>query len=94
MNSMATGRYRSANATNSGGGYREPSTIITPIPNHKDGHYVRPNRVALKYPNFKKNVDPNAHVRVFNFAIKKIPKTFEKYIINVTNYTLRDITLD
>jgi hypothetical protein len=52
MKSMATGRYRSANATNSGGGYREPSTIITPIPNHKDGHYVRPNRVALKYPNF------------------------------------------
>jgi len=50
--------------------------------------------VALKYPNFFLNVDPNAHVRVFNSAIKKNAKTFEKYIINVTNYTLRDITLD
>jgi hypothetical protein len=52
MNLMATGRYRNANAMNPRGGYREPSTIITPIPNHKDGHYVRPNMVALKYPNF------------------------------------------
>jgi hypothetical protein len=25
--------------------------------NHIDGHYVRLNRVALKYPDFKKNVD-------------------------------------
>jgi len=91
---MATRRYRNANAMNPRGGYREPSTIITPIPNHKDGHYVRPNMVALKYPNFFLNVDPNAHVRVFNSAIKKNAKTFEKYIINVTNYTLRDITLD
>ncbi len=26
--------------------------------------------VAFKYLNFKKNVDPNAHVRVFNSAMK------------------------
>jgi hypothetical protein len=45
MNSMAIGRYRNANVTNPRRGYREPSTITTPIPNHRDGHYVRPNKV-------------------------------------------------
>jgi hypothetical protein len=41
--------------------------------------------VALKYPNFKKDVDPNAHVKVFNFTIKENVKTYEKYIINAFN---------
>jgi len=71
---MAIERYRNANAMNPRGGYREPSTITTPILNHRDGHYVKPNRVVLKYPNFKKNVDPNAHVRVFNSTIKKMQR--------------------
>jgi hypothetical protein len=48
--------------------------------------------VALKYPNFKKDVDPNAHVKVFNFTIKENVKTYEKYIINAFNYMLREIT--
>jgi hypothetical protein len=47
--------------------------------------------VALKYPNFKKNVDPNVHVRMFNFVIKANAETSKKYIINVCNYMLRDM---
>jgi plasmid replication initiation protein len=50
--------------------------------------------VALKYLDFKKDVDPNVHVRMFNFVIKENAKTFEEYIINAFNYTLRDMTLD
>jgi hypothetical protein len=50
--------------------------------------------VALKYPDFKKDVDPDAHVKVLNFVVKKNVETFEKDIINVFIYMLRDITLD
>jgi hypothetical protein len=39
------------------------------IPNHKNGDSVKPNKVAFKYPDFKKNIDPNAHVKMFNFII-------------------------
>jgi hypothetical protein len=46
---------------NSKGRCRKPFVVIALILDHKDGHYVRPNKVALKYPNFKKDVDPNAH---------------------------------
>ncbi len=49
--------------------------------------------VALKYPDFKKDANPNAHVRVFNFVVKVNVKTSKKYIINVFNYMLRDTTL-
>jgi hypothetical protein len=48
--------------------------------------------VALKYPDFKKDVDPNVHVRMFNSVVKANAKTFEEYIINVFSYTLRDTT--
>jgi hypothetical protein len=58
----------------------------------KDGHDVRPNKVVLKYPNFKIDVDPDVHVRVFNFVVKANVETFEEYIINAFNYTLRDMT--
>jgi len=94
MNSMATKGYESADVAHPRGGYQKPFAIITPILDFKDGHYVRPNRVALKYPNFKKDDDPDVHVRMFNFVIKSNAKTFEEYIINAFNYTLRDITLD
>jgi hypothetical protein len=50
--------------------------------------------VVLKYPNFVKDDDPNAHVRVFNYAMKANAKTLEEYIINAFNYILRNITLD
>jgi hypothetical protein len=91
MSSMAVGRYRSANVTNPKGGYQKPYVISVPILDHKYGHYVRPKRVAFKYPNFKKDVDPNAHVKVFNFVVKPNVKTSEKYIINASNYMLRDV---
>ncbi len=92
MSSMDVGGYKSANAMNPKRGYQKPSIIITPIPDHKNGHYVRPNKVALKYHDFTKDVNPNAHVRVFNFVIKTNVETSKEYIINVFNYKLRDIT--
>jgi len=42
---------------NSRGGYRTLSIIFTQIFNHIDGHYIKPNRVVLKYIDFKKYVD-------------------------------------
>jgi hypothetical protein len=53
-----------------------------PIIDHKYDHYVRPNNVALNYLDFKKDVDPDAHIRVFNFVIKTNAETSEEYIIN------------
>jgi hypothetical protein len=50
--------------------------------------------VAFKYLDFKKDVDPNVHVRVFNFIVKAIAKTFEEYIINAFSYTLRNMASD
>jgi hypothetical protein len=85
---MAIRRCKSANAMHSRGGYQEPIAVIAPILNHRNGHYVRPNWVTLKYPNFKKDIDPDVHVRAFNFVIKRNAETFEKYII----YTLIDTT--
>jgi hypothetical protein len=69
---MVIGGYRIVNVVNPIGGYWESSTVITTIPDHRDGHYVRLNRVIIKYPNFKRDVDLDAHVKVFNSAIKKI----------------------
>ncbi len=47
--------------------------------------------VALKYLDFRKDVDPDVHVRTFNSIVKENVKASEKYIINVFNYTLRNI---
>jgi hypothetical protein len=55
---------------------------------------VKPNKVALKCPNFKKDVDPNAHVKVFNSIMKVNVETSKKYIINAFNYMLKHMTLD
>jgi hypothetical protein len=70
MNSMDVGKYRNVNAMNPRGGYQEPFVVTTPIFYHRYGHYIRPNKVALKYHDFKKNVNPNAHVKVFNSVVK------------------------
>jgi hypothetical protein len=53
---------------------------------------VNPNKVAFKYLDFKKNVDPYAYVRIFNFVVKANAKTSEEYITNTFSYTLRDTT--
>jgi hypothetical protein len=59
---------------------------------NKNDHYVRPNMVALKYPDFKKDGDTNVHVKMFNFSMKINEKTSQEYIINVFRYTLEDTT--
>jgi len=87
MNSMVAKRCKSVNVMHSRGGDRKPIVITTSILDYKDGHYVRPNRVALKYPDFKKDVDLNAHVRVCNFIVKANAKTSKEYIINEFSYT-------
>jgi hypothetical protein len=38
--------------------------------------------VVLKYLDFKKDIDPNAHDEMYNYVIKANTETFEKYIIN------------
>jgi hypothetical protein len=94
MRSIAIRGYRNADVVHPRRGYQEPIVVIAPILNHKDGHYVSPNKVAFKYLDFKKHVDPNVHVKVFNSIVKANAKTFEKYIINAFSYTLSNITLD
>jgi len=91
MNSMAFEGYRSADVVHPRGGYQKLITITTPIFYHRDGHYVRPNRVAFKYFDFKKDVVLDVHVKVFNSIIKENAETFEKYIINAFSYMLKDI---
>jgi hypothetical protein len=56
MSSMDVGRCKNANVMHSRGGYRMPIVVTTPIFYHKNGHYVRPNKVALKYLDFKKKL--------------------------------------
>jgi hypothetical protein len=52
MSSITAGGYTSTNVTNLKGRYQEPSIVTTRIPNLKNGHLVKPNRVIVKYPNF------------------------------------------
>jgi hypothetical protein len=93
MNTITIGGYKNIDAKNPRRGYREPSVITIEIPDHRNVHFVRPNMAALNYPNFKKDVDQNAHVRNFNYVVKENAETFEKYIINVFSYTLTNTTL-
>jgi hypothetical protein len=39
------------------GGCQKPFVVIALILHHQDGHYVRPNKVAFKCLDFKKDVD-------------------------------------
>jgi hypothetical protein len=45
--------------------------------------------VTLKYHDFKKDVDLDVHVKVFNFVVKVNVETFEEYIINAFSYMLK-----
>jgi hypothetical protein len=94
MSSIAARGYQSIDAGNLRRRYKKRSIIAAGIPNHKNGHYVRPNRVILKYPNFKTDVDRNVHVRMFNFIMKVDVETYKKYIINAFSYMLKDTTSD
>jgi hypothetical protein len=94
MSIMVVKSYISVDVMNPKGGYQEPFVVTAQIPNHKYGHYVKPNMVTLKYPNLKKDVDLDVHVKVFNSTIKVNVKTSKEYIINAFSYTLRDMTSD
>jgi len=94
MNSIAFRRYKSTYAKNLKVRYQKPSVIIVGILDHRNGHSIKLNRVALKYLDFKTNVDLNVHVRMFNSLVKANVETSEEYIINVFSYMLRDTTLD
>jgi hypothetical protein len=50
--------------------------------------------VAFKYLDFKKDVGPDAHVKMFNFVMIVNAETSKEYIINAFSYMLRDTTLD
>ncbi len=56
MSSIAIRGYRSTDAKDPKGGHQEPSIIIQGISNHKNGHFVRPNKIALKYHDYKKKM--------------------------------------
>jgi len=45
----------------------------------------------LKYLDYKKDANPNARVKVFNVAMKENGETYEEYIVNAFNYTLREM---
>jgi hypothetical protein len=94
MSSMDDGGCKSVDAMHSRGRYGEPIVVTAPILDHKNDHYVRPNRVVIKYPDFKTNDNPDVHVKVFNFVIKANAKTSKEYIVNAFSYTLRDTALD
>ncbi len=74
-NSIVAGRYKSIDAKNPRRAYQKPSIITQGIINHRNGHSIRPNRVLLKYLDFKKDVDLNVHVRMFNSIVKANAKT-------------------
>ncbi len=94
ISSMVVGGYKSVDVMNPRGGYWKPFAIITQIFDHRNGHYVKPNMVALKHFDLKKDANPNAHVRMFNFAVKVNVETSKEYIINAFSYMLRNTTLD
>ncbi len=93
MNLIVARGYRSTDVENIREGYRKPFVVTEEIPTHRNGHYVKLNMVAINYPNFIKNADPNVHVRVCNSTMKANAETFKEYIINVFNYMLKDTTL-
>jgi hypothetical protein len=49
---MVVGRYKSVDVTNPRGGYWKPFAVIILILDNRNGHYVRPNKVAFKYLDF------------------------------------------
>jgi hypothetical protein len=83
MSLVAVGQHKNVNVVHPKGGYQKPIFVTAPFFYHRDGHYVTPNKVAFKYLDFKKNVDLDVHVRMFNFVEKTNAETFEKYIITV-----------
>jgi hypothetical protein len=44
----------------------------------------------LQYPTYVKDIDPDAHIKVFKKAIKTNGETMEANIINIFGFILRD----
>ncbi len=55
---------------------------------------AKPYRSTLKYQNYKKDVNPNVHVIMFQAIVKANGKTLHEFIINAFSYTLKEMTLD
>jgi hypothetical protein len=70
MNLIIVGGYKSIDVKDPKGGHQEPFVITQEVFNHRNGHFMRPNKVAIMYLDFKKDVDPDVHVRVFNSIVK------------------------
>jgi hypothetical protein len=77
MSSIATRGYKNIDVEDPKGGHWETFVIIQGILKHRNGHFVRPNKVAFKCLNFKKDVDLNVHVRMFNSVVKINVETFK-----------------
>jgi hypothetical protein len=52
--------------------------------------YFRPFKRPLNYLEYKKNYDPDVHVRVFKAAIKVNNETTNEEIKNMFNFTLKN----
>jgi hypothetical protein len=50
---------------------------------------VRPYPSTSKYPNYKKEVNPDVHVKVFNATVRTNGETSKKDKINAFTYTLK-----
>ncbi len=61
---------------------------IPPLPPNRPYH--RP----LNYLEYAKDFDPNAHVRVFKAIIRANGETKDVEIVNLFNFTLKDIVSD
>ncbi len=94
MKLMVVGGCRSIDVVHSKGRYRKPIVVTTLILDHIYGHYVKPNKVAFKYLDFKIDVNLDVHVKIINSLVKSNAETFEEYIINVFSYTLKYTTLN
>jgi hypothetical protein len=58
------------------------------------GSVIKPYQSTLKYQNYKKDVDPNVHVIMFQAIVKANGITLHEFIINAFIYTLKEMTLD
>ncbi len=54
----------------------------------------RPYHQPFNYPEYVKNFDPNAHVRIFKATIRANSETNDAKIVNMLNFALRDIVFD
>ncbi len=79
-----------------------PPSILINYEGHKIGSMVNPKMGGLvakphwsifKYPYYKKDAYLDSHVRIFHAIVIANGETYEKYIINAFNYTLRKMTL-